>query len=203
MLQKVRKNAKAHIFVVDDDKCILEAACVLLKDANYECTCFSSPIECVESLNSRVAELLITDVKMPGMDGLQLLAETKRRCPWLPVIVMTSYADIPMAVQAVKAGAFEFIEKPFEVEVFLETVGLALKENELDDFLVGRPLTKTEKVILRLILEGMSNKGIAYRLQRSERTVEVHRSHIMRKLDVDNVVDLVKRATSMGFGQTR
>lgn len=197
----MRRNQKANIFIVDDDRCILEAACSLLQGAGYECTCFNSPTACVGKLNSRTADLLVTDVKMPGMDGLQLLAKSKEIAPWLPVIIMTSYADIPMAVQAVKAGAFEFVEKPFEVDAFLEVVALALKENELDDYMVGRPLTKTEKVILRLILEGMSNKGIAYRLQRSERTVEVHRSHIMRKLDVDNVVDLVKRATAMGFGQ--
>ena len=137
------------------------------------------------------------------MDGLELLKHTKEKlAPWLPVIVMTSYADIPMAVQAVKAGAFELIEKPFEIDDFLEIVELALRENELNDELVGKPLTKTENVVLRLILQGRSNKGIAYKLQRSERTVEVHRSHIMRKLDVDNIVDLVKKATAMGFGSS-
>ena len=192
-----------NIYVVDDDNCILTAACTILKDAGYECTCFADADSCLEQLNVRACDLLVTDVKMPGIGGLELLAQAQKLAPWLPVIVMTSYADIPMAVQAVKAGAFEFIEKPFEIDAFLDIAALALKENELGDDFLGRSLTKTEKVILRLILEGMSNKGIAYKLQRSERTVEVHRSHIMRKLDVDNVVDLVKRATSMGFGEGR
>jgi len=186
--------------VIDDDKCILDAVCSLLINAKYDCTCFSDAVSCIAQLDKRICDLIITDVKMPHMGGLELLAHTKRHTPWLPVIVMTSYADIPMAVQAVKAGAFDLIEKPFEVEVFMEVVDLALKERQLDDEMVGKPLTKTENIILQLILDGMSNKGIAYRLQRSERTVEVHRSHIMQKLDVDNVVDLVKRATSMGFG---
>ena len=188
--------------MIDDDDCILDAVCSILEDARYECSCFSDADSCIGRLNTRTCDLLITDVKMPGMGGLEVLAQTKRLAPWLPVVVMTSYADIPMAVQAVKAGACEFMEKPFEIEPFLEVVESALKENELNDYMVGKPLTKAENVILRLILEGMSNKGIAYKLQRSERTVEVHRSHIMRKLDVDNVVDLVKRATSMGFGNT-
>ena len=188
--------------MVDDDDCILDAVCSILGAAKYECSCFSDADSCIQRLSARTCDLLITDVKMPGMGGLELLAKAKRLAPWVPVIVMTSYADIPMAVQAVKAGAFEFLEKPFEIEAFLEVVDLALRERQLDDDMVGKPLTKTENIILQLILEGMSNKGIAYRLQRSERTVEVHRSHIMHKLDVDNVVDLVKRATAMGLGST-
>ncbi|MHC4882080.1 MAG: response regulator transcription factor [Planctomycetota bacterium] len=92
-----------------------------------------------------------------------------------------------------------FIEKPFEVDRFLHVVDYALKESQLNDSTVGKPLTKTEKIVLRLILDGMSNKGIAYALKRSERTIEVHRSHIMRKLNVDNIVDLVKRASLLGF----
>ncbi|UCE46738.1 MAG: response regulator, partial [Phycisphaerales bacterium] len=136
-------------------------------------------------------------------DGLALLSEVKKVAPWLPVIVMTSYAEIPMAVQAVKAGAFDFIEKPLESESFLRLVGRGLTLNDPADLGVGKPLTKTEKIVLQLILRGMANKGIAYTLQRSERTIEVHRSRIMRKLDVDNVVDLVKRASSMGLGDTR
>lgn len=196
----MKRSIRAHIFVIDDDDCILNAVCSILEDAKYECSCFSDASSCIDQLSSRNCDLLITDVKMPGIGGLELLAQAKKVAPWLPVIVMTSYADIPMAVQAVKAGAFEFMEKPFDIKPFLEIVELALKENQLDDQMVGKPLTKTENIILQLIMEGMSNKGIAYRLQRSERTVEVHRSHIMRKLDVDNVVDLVKRATAMGFG---
>jgi two-component system response regulator FixJ len=136
---------------------------------------------------------------MPGMNGIELLHRAKKIAPWVPVIVMTSYADIPIAVQALKEGAFDFIEKPFEVDRFLHVVDYALKESQLNDSTVGKPLTKTEKIVLRLILDGMSNKGIAYALKRSERTIEVHRSHIMRKLNVDNIVDLVKRASLLGF----
>ena len=123
---------------------------------------------------------------MPGIDGIELLSQVKKVAPWTPV-VMTSYADIPKAVQAVKSGAFDFIEKPFEVDKFIEIVELALKQNQFYDSDVGKALTKTEKIILKLILKGKSNKGIAYIMKRSERTIEVHRSHIMRKLEHFNI----------------
>lgn len=173
----------------------------MLESAMYECVSFADAAECLRAFTPRSCDLLITDVQMPGMDGLELLHRAKKIAPWIPVIMMTSYANIPIAVKSVKEGAFDFIEKPFEVEKFLEVVDLAIKQNEFSYSTAGNALTKTEKIVLGLILEGKSNKGIAYALKRSERTIEVHRSHIMRKLNVDNVVDLVKRATSLGFGK--
>ena len=113
--------------------------------------------------------------------------------------MMTSYADIPMSVEAVKAGAFNFIENPLDGQMLLDVVETALRESDLTNILRGKLLTKTEAVILNLILQWRSNKGIAHILHRSVRTIEDHRNHIMRKLDVDNVVDLVKRATAMGM----
>ncbi|MFZ9010302.1 MAG: response regulator transcription factor [Anaerohalosphaeraceae bacterium] len=194
------KKKQLHIFLVDDDKAILDSASFMLKKHNYECSCFDDANSCLLNFTPRDCDLLITDIHMPGIDGIDLLNQVKKMAPWIPVVIMTSYADIPKAVHAVKSGAFDFIEKPFEVENFIEIVKLALRQNQLNHLDVGKPLTKTEKIILKLILDGKSNKGIAYMLQRSERTIEVHRSHIMRKLNVDNVVDLVKRASSLsGF----
>ena len=145
-------------------------------------------------------DVLITDVKMPGKDGMDLLQEVRAIFPWIPVIMMTAYGSIPMSVQAVKTGAFDFIEKPVDEARLLSLVESALlKEAELHDPLVGKPLTRTERIVLCLILEGISNKRIAYILERSERTIEVHRSRIMRKLGVDNLVDLVKKSTAMGW----
>jgi two-component system response regulator FixJ len=194
---------KARIFLVDDDTLLLSTATVMLESARYECISFTDAFECLSKFNARSCDLLVTDVQIPGMDGIELLHRAKKIAPWIPIIVMTSYADIPVAVQALKEGAFDFIEKPFEVEQFLDVVDLALKQNQINDSSVGKPLTKTERIVLRLILDGMSNKGIAYTLKRSERTIEVHRSHIMRKLNVDNIVDLVKRASSLGFGKSK
>ncbi len=200
----MRGNSTSYVLVVDDDECIRTAACTVLMSAHYECICFYNGDTCLEQLpaliEARKCDLLVTDVKMPGKSGLEVLVESLHLAPWLPVIVMTSYADVPMSVQALKAGAYDFIEKPFDSEEFLGVVRLALKQNELDGTLIGRSLTKTERIVLRLILQGMSNRRIAYVLQRSERTIEVHRGHVMNKLGVDNIVELVKRATAMGYG---
>jgi len=153
----------------------------------------------LQQLREKPCDLLITDVRMPGISGIELLKEALQIAPWLPVVVMSSYGDIPMSVKALKAGAFYFIEKPFEVDALMGVVRLGLKRIQLEGPLVGKSLTKTERIVLRLLMQGMSNRRIAYVLQRSERTIEVHRSHIMQKMGVDNIVELVKRATAMGF----
>jgi FixJ family two-component response regulator len=196
----MRNDSKTHIFVVDDDECIRKVACTILESAHYDCTSFPDGESCLKHLEPRKCDLLITDVKMPGMSGIEVLTKALHLAPWLPVIVMTSYADVPMSVQALKAGAYDFIEKPLETKEFLGVVGMALRQTELESPLIGKSLTKTERIVLRLILQGMCNRRVAYVLQRSERTIEVHRGHVMQKLGVDNIVDLVKRATFMGFG---
>ena len=199
-------NAVAQVFVVDDDECIRAAVCAILKRAKYGCVCFSDVASCLAHLQAQSrdladgCDLLITDVKMPGKGGLDLLQEVRAAFPWIPVVVMTAYGSIPMSVQAVKTGAFDFIEKPVEEAKLLSIVESALlKGADLHDPLAGKPLTRTERIVLCLILEGISNKRIAYILERSERTIEVHRSRIMRKLGVDNLVDLVKKATALGW----
>ena len=190
-------NSEKHVFVVDDDTCILEVITVILEKAKIKCTCFQDADDCLARLKAGSCDLLITDVRMPGKDGVELLKQTKRMVPWLPVLIITSYADIPLAVKVVKAGAADFIEKPLETESFLTVVRSAIRQNDLASIVRGKKLTKTEMIILRLILQSKSNKEIAQILHRSIRTIEVHRSHIMHKLDVDNVVDLVKRASDM------
>lgn len=201
------QDSVAHIFIVDDDESMRNVICALLKRNNYECTCFSDATECLQKLNeenldySQGCDLLITDMRMPGKDGLQLLDEVRSAMPWLPIVIMSAFGDIPLSVKALKTGAFDFIEKPIEEEKLLEVVESALlREASWKDPLHGKPLTRAERIVLRLIMEGLGNKRIAYILERSERTIEVHRSRIMRKLGVDNVVDLVKRASTMGLG---
>ncbi len=194
-------NSKRHIFVVDDDGCILKTISVVLEKANFKCSCFAHAEDCLKQLRREKCDLLITDVRMPDKDGIELLTEALQMAPWLCVIVMTSYADIPMAVRAVKAGAVDFIEKPLEWDSLMLLIKSQLEDDGLAEGLKGMALTEREITVLRFILQGKSNKEIAHVLHRSVRTVEVHRSHIMRKLDADNVVDLVKRATAMGIRQ--
>jgi len=192
-------NAKQHIFLVDDEPKVREVVSETLKELGSKVSCFASAADCLEQLGSQRCDLLITDVKMPEMDGMELLAKAKRLAPWLPILVITGYGDIPMAVAAIKAGAVDFIEKPLEKKSFLWKVKSILQQNTFDDSYRGKPLTESEMKVLKLIIDGKSNKEIALIMHRSIRTIEVHRGHLMRKLDVDNVVDLVKRAAMMGL----
>jgi len=182
-----------HIFFVDDEPNVQKVVGRTLEQVGFEVSCLSRASDCLEQLRSRPCDLLITDVKMPEMDGIELLKKVKFSIPSLPVLVVTGYGDIPMAVAALKAGASDFVEKPLHRESFLSAVEFALKGNVRTHPLVNKALTKTEMGILRLILDGKSNKEIARLRHRSVRTIEDHRRRIMRKHGVDNMVDLVKR----------
>jgi two-component system response regulator FixJ len=133
------------------------------------------------------------------MDGMELLTEAKRLAPWLPVLLVTGYGDIPLAVKAVKAGAVDFIEKPLDRESFLRKVKSILQENACSDPPKGKPLTKTQIKVLKLVIDGKSSRQIAALLQRSVRTVEDHRRHIMRKLGVKNATGLVRVSAQMNL----
>lgn len=190
---------KQRIFFVDDEPKIREIVSEILMQAGFRVSCFAGANDCLEQLRTDRCDLLITDVKLPGMSGLELLAEVKRFFPSLSVVVITGYGDIPMAVRAMKAGAVDFIEKPLEKRNLLSAVKFALEPITATDPLLRRGLTRAEMRVLRLILDGKTNKETAYLLHRSISTIEVHRKHIMRKLGVNNVVELVKQAATMGL----
>ena len=190
---------KQNIFFVDDEPTVRKAVAMTLERLGYNVTCFANAADCLEKLQNQNCDLLITDVKMPGMDGIELVQKTKHLVPWLPILVVTGYGDIPMAIRAVKAGALEFIEKPLKSETLADIINTILKQNCLESLIKGKSLTKTETIILKMILQGNTNREIAATLHRSTRTVEDHRLHIMKKLNVENIVDLVKRATTMGI----
>ncbi len=192
-----------HIFFVDDEPAVQKSVAKTLRWLRCKVTCFSNAGECLERLRTDGCDLLITDVKMPGMDGMELVRRARAVDSWLPVLVITGYGDIPMAVKAVKAGATDFIEKPLQRESFLAAAQTALRQNSLRNFLQGKSLTKREQVVLRLILQGRNNREIAEMLHRSLRTIEDHRQHIMRKLKVDNIVELVKQAVVTGITKAK
>jgi FixJ family two-component response regulator len=192
-----------HIFFVDDEPAVCRSASQTLHRSGYTVSYFTDADHCLQKLQIQRCDLLITDVKMPGMDGIELVRRAKCIAPWLPILVITGYGDIPMAVRAVKAGAMEFIEKPLQKRSFLEAVQAAIKQQDLSNLLKGKSLTEKEVTVLRLILQGNNNREIAEVLHRSIRTIEDHRRHIMRKLNVDSIVDLVKRAAVMGLARTQ
>ncbi len=192
-------STEQHIFFVDDEPKVRKAIGRTLERLGSKVSCFACAADCLEQLRSETCDLLITDVKMPGMDGIELLTEAKRIVPWLQVLVITGYGDIPMAVRALKAGALDFIEKPLDRQSFLSVVESILKRNAWADPLLGKLLTRTERIVLRFILDGKSNKEIAYLRHRALRTIEDHRNHIYRKVGVHNLVDLFKWAAGMGL----
>ena len=193
-------GARYDVFFVDDDAEIHALITEDLGQIHCRVRCFARAAHCLELLDSRNCNLLITDVKMPDMDGLTLLAKARQVAPWVPVLVITGFGDIPIAVTALKLGAVDFIEKPLDRKAFLRKVGDILRENDFVQTPTGGVLTRTEKKVLALILNGHANKEIAHLLDRSLRTVELHRSHIMHKFGVDSIVELVKRSAGLELG---
>ncbi|MHC4322943.1 MAG: response regulator transcription factor [Planctomycetota bacterium] len=188
-----------NIFFLDDEPTVREVVRETLEDSNFNVSCFGNPFECLAQLRSKKCDLLVTDLKMPEKDGIELLTDVQHLAPWVPVLMITGYGDIPTAVKAMKAGAVDFIEKPLEKKDFVRKIRSILKKHVSTHPDLGTTLTRTEKKILQLVIDGKSNKEIAFLLHRSARTIEVHRSHLMHKLGVDNLVDLVKRVASMGL----
>ncbi|MFC1792684.1 response regulator transcription factor [Planctomycetota bacterium] len=189
--------AEQHIFFLDDEPTIREVVKETLEDSKFKVNCFESPTECLARLRSQKCHLLITDLKMPEKDGIELLTDVKHLAPWVPVLMITGYGDIPTAVKAMKAGAVDLIEKPLDKENFVQKVKSILTKNVSTHPDLGIPLTQIEMKILRLVIDGKTNKEIAIMFHRSICTIEVHRSRFMRKLGVDKIVDLVKRVVSM------
>jgi two-component system response regulator TtrR len=193
------KTKPYDVFFVDDDAGIRKLISEELEGIDCNVTCFANGADCLEQLGKQNCNLLITDVKMPGMDGMTLLSRVRRVAPWVPVMVITGFGDIPMSVRALKLGAVDFIEKPLDRKNFLHKVKTILKQDDFTDTPAHQRLTKVEKKILKLILEGKGNKQAAYILGRTVRTVERHRSNVMHKFGVDNIVDLVKKAARINL----
>ena len=191
--------ASRYVLFVDDEPKVRMVVRKTLERVGVSVRCFDGADGCLTYLESVPCDLLITDVKMPGKDGIQLLIDVRKLRPWLPVLVVTGFGDVPMAVRALKEGAADFIEKPLDREAFLRTVQILLEENAKRNCVVNHDLTKTEIRILHLILEGKNNREIAATLHRSPRTVEVHRSHVMHKMGASNIVELLRRAADAGL----
>lgn len=192
---------ESMVYFVDDEPGVRKAVSQTLEELeSCHVMCFKDAAGCLNALNHNApCHLLITDVNMPGIDGMTLLEEVQKIRPQLPVLLVTGYGDVPMAVNAIKKGAFDFIEKPLNEATFLPVVEAALEKGHFEDALQEKSLTKTEIKILKQIGAGKSNKEVAFSLKRSVRTIENHRHRLMRKLDVNNAVELVKKAISMGY----
>jgi len=191
------------VCIVDDDRAVLAALTSLLTAEGYAVRAHESARTFLDMIQQDDCGCLVTDVRMPEMSGLDLLAEMKERRVSMPVIVITAHGDVPLAVAAMKQGASNFFEKPFDGDALLDSVRAALTREE------GEPapdagtqmikerfatLSKREEEVLAGLLKGQSNKIIAHELGLSMRTVEVHRANVMAKTQATSLAELVRMA---------
>jgi two-component system response regulator FixJ len=195
------------VFVVDDDEAIRDSLDALLAADGYAVRTFGSAREFMESCDRRSVGCLLLDVNMPEMDGLALQERVVKEWPHLAVVVITGHADVQVAVRAMKAGAVDFIEKPFDRTVLAETVQQAVKrsrtaaaERAQNDQSLARLalLSVREREVLEGLVAGLPNKAIAYDLRISPRTVEIYRARLMDKMQAKSLPELVRMAIAAG-----
>ena len=195
----------ATIFILDDDAAVRDSLSMLIESAGYKAEAFASCREFLARPPFPPRACLLLDVHMPEMSGLQLQDELARRGLKLPVIVMTGQADVPVAVRAMKAGAVDFIEKPFPDEAMLESIRTALATPATkpagDPVIAKRvaELTPREHDVMLQMIAGNPNKVTAYNLGISPRTVEIHRARVMEKMAARSLSELVRMALAAGI----
>jgi FixJ family two-component response regulator len=200
-------DVKGIVFVVDDDISVREALGPLLKDAGWQPKMFESAQGFLDHPRGTGPSCLVLDVTLPGLNGLELQRRLADR-PEMPIIFITGYGDVPMSVQAMKAGAAEFLTKPFKDDVLLDAIQGAIERSReaLRHESVMRALrecyatlTPREREVMALVVSGLLNKQVAGELGISEITVKAHRGQVMRKMKAASLADLVTMAASVGL----
>ena len=198
----------ATVFIVDDDDAVRSSLRLLLKSVGLQATAFPSARDYLAAWDPDQPGCLVLDVRMPGMSGLELQEELNRRGAIVPVIFITGHGDIPMAVEAMQHGAFDFLQKPFRDQDLIDRIQkaterdaanrLQLREKEL---IRARfeSLTPREREVLTLVTSGKANKVMAGDLGVSQRTVEIHRARVMEKMGADSVAELVRLMERAGM----
>jgi two-component system response regulator FixJ len=197
------------VYVVDDDDGMRNALHTLLSTVGYTTATFSRAQDFLQKFKPDEPGCLVLDVRMPEMSGLELQQQLNRMGSMLPVIFITGHGDVPMAVQAMKEGAFEFIQKPFRDQDLLDRINHALQHDAENRKSVARraevmrrleSLTPRERQVMDLVVDGGANKVIAIDLGLSERTVEIHRAKVMEKMGARSVAHLVKMHLTLSDG---
>ena len=191
------------VHVIDDDPAVRDSLAFLLETANLSPRTYDSAVAFLEALPEVTSGCVVTDVRMPEMTGIELVRRLKGQGFRLPIVMITGHADVPLAVEAMKAGVADFIEKPFDDEVLLAAIHAALRDGERDrqgaaeaaeicarmDILSGR-----EREVLGGLVAGHANKVIAFDLGISPRTVEIYRANVMTKMKAASLSELVRMA---------
>ena len=198
---------RGNVFVIDDDDAMRDSLDFLLGSADFRVTLFESAHQFLDALSSADFGCVVSDIRMPGIDGLELLKRLKASHSALPVVIMTGHGDVPLAVEAMKLGAADFIEKPFEDDRLIGMIDAALKQAEygarseaLTQDIVARieSLSPRERQVMDGLVGGLSNKLIAREYDISPRTIEVYRANVMTKMQAQSLSELVRLAIRGG-----
>jgi FixJ family two-component response regulator len=212
MSAATKSQQKPIVCVVDDDISVRESLELLIKFAGWQPETFASAVDFLTRSRTTTPSCLVLDVSLPDLDGLELQKLIASDRIEMPIIFITGHGDVPMSVQAMKAGAVEFLTKPFDDEVLLSAIRHAIKRSmavlndqvEITALRSGyESLTSREQEVLRLVVAGMLNKQIGLKLGISEITVKAHRGKMMQKMKAESLADLVKTAVRLGLAPAR
>jgi two-component system response regulator FixJ len=200
-------NVRPTIFVVDDDSAVRDSLKLLLRSVGQAVETYGSGQEFVDAYNDDRAGCLVLDIRMPGMSGLELQQKLNEKHSILPIIFITGHGDVPMAVEAMQAGAVDFIQKPFRDQDLIDRINQALEKDHNNRASLGErndirrrleTLTPREREVLDLVVHGKANKVIAGDLKLSQRTVEIHRARVMEKMQASSLAHLVRMVLEVG-----
>jgi FixJ family two-component response regulator len=200
-------NARPTIFIVDDDAAVRDALKLLLRSVGQAVETFGSAQEFLDAYSEDRPGCLVLDIRMPGMSGLELQQKLNEKHSILPIIFISGHGDVPMAVEAMQAGAVDFIQKPFRDQDLIDRINQALEKDSANRAALGErndirrrleTLTPREREVLDLVVHGKANKVIAGDLKLSQRTVEIHRARVMEKMQASSLAHLVRMVLEVG-----
>jgi two-component system response regulator FixJ len=199
---------KRKVYIIDDDEAMRDSLNFLLESAGFAVTLFDSALNFLDASTELEFGCVVSDVRMPGLDGIELLKRMKTRHCVFPIIIMTGHGDVPLAVEAMKLGAVDFLEKPFEddrlitmIEMAIREAAPAAKSEALTQDIVTRiaTLSPRERQVMEGLIAGLSNKLIARDYDISPRTIEVYRANVMTKMQANSLSELVRLAMRAGL----
>ncbi len=199
-------DSQQTVYVVEDDEAVRDSLELLLKSDGKPVKTYDNATAFLKDYSEKMAGCIVLDIRMPGMDGMELQKKLNDKHSILPIIFVTGHGDVPMAVDAMKEGAVDFIQKPYREEALLEKIDAALAQDVEQRKTLGekqeilrrvKSLTPREHEIMDRMIEGQANKVIAIELEISQRTVEIHRSRVMHKMGTHSLAHLVRMILSV------